>query len=89
MIKELKPFKGEIWKKNVWEKIAENLDFEQHSNFISVHSKSTFAQDFRVLIPPPPLFALVRFRAPPPPPKVRSFWVELFLPSLNFYTCEI
>ena len=67
MIKELKPFKGEIWKKNVWEKIAENLDFEQHSNFISVHSKSTFAQDFRVLIPPSPLGRPCSFSSTPTP----------------------
>ena len=49
------------------------------------HSKSTFAQDSRVLTTPPPcpspLFALVHFRAPPPllPPKVRLFWLELTL----------
>ena len=33
--------------------------------------------------PPPPLFALFRFRAPPPP-KVHSFWLELTLsPSIS------
>ena len=49
------------------------------------HSKSMFAQDSRVLTAPPrlPLFALVCFRAPPPP-KVRSFWLELTLsPSIS------
>lgn len=30
------------------------------------HSKSTFSQDSRVLIPLPPLFVLVRFGAPLP-----------------------
>ena len=35
--------------------------------------------------PSPPLFGLVRFRAPPSP-KVHSFWLKL---TLNFYTCEI
>ena len=53
------------------------------------HSKSTFTLDSRILtppFPPPHLFALVRFRAPPPspPPKVRSVWLELTLcPSIS------
>ena len=47
------------------------------------HSKSTFAQDSRDLTPSP-LFAHVRFRAPPPSPQVRLFWLELPLsPSIS------
>ena len=49
-----------------------------------------FAQDSWVLTFLPSLFALVRFRAwplplsPPPPTKVRSFWLELtFSPSIS------
>ena len=46
-------------------------------------SKSTFAQDSRVLTIPrsSSLFALVHFRSPPPPlpPKVCLFWLELTL----------
>ena len=50
----------------------------------SVYSKSTFAQDSRVLIPHLPLFVLVRFRAPLPPTKVRSLRPELTLsPSIS------
>ena len=53
------------------------------------HSKSVFAEDSRVLTrtsPPPqsplsPLFALVRFRVPPPH-KVLSLWLELTLSPL-------
>ena len=40
---------------------------------------------FPILDPPPPLFALVRFRAHPPPhPNVLSFWLEITLsPSIS------
>ena len=51
------------------------------------HSKSTFAQDSRVLTTPPPCL-----RAPPPPPpkKKGTFVLARTNPlSLNFYTCKI
>ena len=53
---------------------------------IREHSKSTFAQDSRVLTPAlPPCLSLFVFDTPPPsPPKVRSFWLELTLsPSIH------
>ena len=57
------------------------------------HSKSIFAQDSRVLTPPPPtpllLFALVRFRAFPPPPSSTFDLVRTHSLPLNFCTCEI
>ena len=62
---------------------------------IGGHSKSTFAQDSRVLTSPPPrFFTLVHFQAqhpPPHPPWYICFFVLAGthpLP-LNFYTCEI
>ena len=46
----------------------------------SWHSKSTFAQAYRVLNPPSPFSHLLVFELLPPcPPKVRSFWLELTL----------
>ena len=56
------------------------------------HSKSTFAQDSRVLTPPSPLFALVRLGVLPPHPSPRqgTFVLARTYPlPLNFYTCEI
>ena len=56
------------------------------------HSKSTFAQDSRVLTLPSPLFALVRFGVLPPHPSPRqgTFVLARTYPlPLNFYTCEI
>ena len=52
------------------------------------HSKSTFAQDSRVLTPSPPcspLFIFEHTSLPPPSPKVSSFWLELILPPQFLY----
>ena len=58
------------------------------------HSKSTFAQDARIWTPPPPLFDLVRFRAPTLPSlphHPQSTFILVRTPPLllNFYSCEI
>ena len=60
------------------------------------HSKSTLAQDSRVLTPLlPPLIALVRFRITPSPyphplPRQGTFALAgTHTLPLNFYTCEI
>ena len=54
--------------------------------------KNTFAQNSRILTPPPSLFALVRFRAPlplPPPPQGTFVLARTHPLPLNFYTCKI
>ena len=45
--------------------------------FLGGHSKSTFAQDSRVLTPPPPCSPLIVFEPSPTSLKVRSFWLGL------------
>ena len=71
--------------------IVGNVTFVIHRIFFfcRVTLKKTFAQDSRHFISPhPPLFALVRFRAPPSP-KGTVVLARTYPLPLNFYTCEI